>query len=128
MTSSDQTESLQVNDIYDDIRDGLKHTGSKEILRLFEDEVSDNNNIIDSIVQMIINKVQNIEEKGDSNSKIIKILGKLGKLGQRITLLEDTIKDLNEENTLKYLKSLEESYSYDDKEKILSINETLKDN
>lgn len=124
MDSIDKKELEPVNDIYDDIRDGLKHTGSKELLKLLEDEVYDNNNIINSIVQLIINKVQNIE--GDDkvfNSKIVKILNKLGKLSQRLTLLEDYINDLEQDDINKYCQNLKESYNYDSRDNLLSINE-----
>ena len=124
MSGTNEPELPPVKDIYDDLLDAIKHTGSKELLKLLEDEVSDNSNIIDSIVELIINKVKDIEDEvknSNSSSSILKILNKVGKLSQRHILVNDTINSLDNEAIKKYYTKLNESFNNDDKTPQLSM-------
>lgn len=122
MSDNNQLDSNAVNDVLDDISDGLKHTGSEQLLKLLEDNVSDDNNLVDSIVQLIINKVNDIQDtEKDVNYQIIKVLNKVGKLSQKLKLYDEMTKELTSKDLDTYCQMLNESYKYHDK--ILYIEE-----
>ena len=101
------------NDIFDDLRNGLEHTGTKELLTLLENKDFDDN-IIDNIVELIISRINKPSDSTkESNQQIIGILNKIVKLNQRLELYRNKISSLNDKEIIEYSKMLKENYKFE---------------
>ena len=101
------------NDILDDLRMGLEHTATKELLTLLENKDFDDS-IIDNIVELIISRINKPSDSNTkSNQQIIGILSKIVKLNQRLELYKDKISSLNNEEIKKYSEMLKENYKFE---------------
>ena len=108
MSNSNQPPTK--NDIFDDLRNGLEHTGTKELLTLLENKDFDNN-LINNIVELLISRINKpFDSDKESNQQIISILSKIVKMNQRLELYKGKISLLNDEEFKEYSQMLKKNY------------------
>ena len=111
---SNSNQPTTKNDIFDDLRNGLEHTGTKELLTLLENKDFDDS-IIDNIVELIISRINKPSDSNkQSNQQIIGILNKIVKLNQRLELYKEKISSLNDKESDEYLLMLKENYIFEE--------------